>query len=164
MLRKLFGFTYMYAQRISFCYCSCSTSWLFVYYSIVFCYTSMVFYRFCIMRFSSCTTMLYNINININISIYLHYCCYTIRPSYYSIVLILRYYYYIVLLRSTNAYYTSILFCCECCHTLALLIRLYPLEYCFRQLVSTLACLSDLVDIPQYCLQEGVFRKFFVEV
>ena len=33
-----------------------------------------------------------------------------------------------------------------------------------KNLVSTLACLSDLVNIPIYCLHEGDFPKFFVEV
>ena len=44
------------------------------------------------------------------------------------------------------------------------MILLYPLEYFFRQLVSALARLSDLVDIPQYCLYEAVFPNFLVEV
>ena len=44
------------------------------------------------------------------------------------------------------------------------MILLYPLGYVFRQLVSTLAHLSDLVDIPQYCLYERVFPKFLVDV
>ena len=44
------------------------------------------------------------------------------------------------------------------------MILLYPLEYVFRQLVSTLAHLSDLIDIPQYCLYWGGLSKILVEV
>ena len=63
----------------------------------------------------------------------------------------------------------TILVYCSAVHGAILLhlytmILLYPLEYFFRQLVSTLAYQSDLVDIPQYCLYDGVFPNFFVEV
>ena len=86
------------------------------------------------MRFSYCTTMLYDINM------------YSFAVPMHTIL---------VYCSAVNA---AILLHF---HTM---ILLYPLEYFFRQLVSTLACLSDLVDIPQYCLYEGVFEKFLVEV
>ena len=44
------------------------------------------------------------------------------------------------------------------------IIPLYSLEYLFRQLVATVAHLSDLVDIPQYCLYDRVFPTFLVDV
>ena len=56
----------------------------------------------------------------------------------------------------------TILVCCSAVNAAILLqfytrILLYPLKYFFRQLVSTLAHLIDLIDIPQYCLYERGF-------
>ena len=87
-------------------------------------------------------------------------------PKYCHVIKVLT---LLLLLHCTAVPVHTILVYCSAVNAAILLhfykmILLYALEYVFRPLVSTLARLSDLVDIPEYCLYKGIFPSFFIEV